>query len=239
MPVTRGSGNPNWTWDETLLALDMLYRRGALGRSHPEVIALSATLKAANLFPIEGRKDNFRNADGVALKLQNLMSAIDPKRGLSASATDRGVVVAFPQSRASELARVARNIAFALSNDATIPDVRNEEEAQFIEGRVLTARHRSRDIRLRRSLLRQTPDVALTCELCMFRPRASLSRQLRESFFETHHVIPLSASIETRATKISDLALLCAGCHRFLHKVIAQKHEWLTIEQARAVLNTG
>lgn len=96
MPVTRGSGNPKWTWDETLVALDLFYRRGALDRRHPEVVGLSDLLRGASLFPVKGRKDNFRNADGVALKLQNLMSALDSGRSLSASSTDRAVVAAFP-----------------------------------------------------------------------------------------------------------------------------------------------
>lgn len=237
MPITRGSGNPKWTWDETLIALDLLYRKGALDRRHPEVVGLSALLRAAELFPLEGRKDNFRNEDGVALKLQNLLSALDPSRGLSASSTDRAVVEAYPRWRADELALVADRIKAALKNPAAVEGgAKPEDDVEFVEGRILTAQHRSRDSRLRRRLLEQTSDEALTCEVCSFRAPIALERELRESFFETHHVLPLAASSGTRVTKLADLALLCAGCHRFLHKLMVRRQTWLTIEAARSLL---
>ena len=96
MPVTKGAGNPDWTLDETLLALDLLYRHGApLSKTHSDVGALSTILRAAHLFPIENRKENFRNGDGVALKMQNLQSALNPERRLSSSKTDRAAVAEF------------------------------------------------------------------------------------------------------------------------------------------------
>ncbi|MBA1140245.1 hypothetical protein [Mesorhizobium neociceri] len=81
MPVTQGSGNPDWTRDEALLALDLLYRNGKpIDRRHSDAIELSNVLRVAGIYPRAGRKDNFRNADGVALKMQNLLSAIAASR---------------------------------------------------------------------------------------------------------------------------------------------------------------
>lgn len=84
MPVTKGAGNPDWTEDETILALDLLLRRMPTipGKADQEIIELSNLLRALPVHPIEARKDNFRNPDGVALKLQNLYSAKTGK-GLS------------------------------------------------------------------------------------------------------------------------------------------------------------
>ena len=151
MPVTKGAGNPDWTLDETLLALDLLYRHGApLSKTHSDVGALSTILRAAHLFPIENRKENFRNGDGVALKMQNLQSALNPERRLSSSKTDRAAVAEFPPQRKLELAAIAAVILGELSRGTAIEDV--PEEEQFSEGRVITASHRARDRRLRRKV---------------------------------------------------------------------------------------
>ena len=73
MPVTQGAGNPDWNRDETLLALDLLYRHDTpIHKGHDDVAELSTLLRAARIHPLEGRRPSFRNADGVALKLQNL-----------------------------------------------------------------------------------------------------------------------------------------------------------------------
>lgn len=93
MPVTSGHGNPDWLPDETLLALDLLYRHEKpIGKTHQDVISLSKLLRETPWHPKKVRKDNFRKADGVALKLQNRQSALDPARGLSSSKTDRASV---------------------------------------------------------------------------------------------------------------------------------------------------
>jgi 5-methylcytosine-specific restriction enzyme A len=110
MPVTRGHGNPDWTRDETILALDLLYRFGKpLDRRHDAVAELSNLLRHSQLHPPEKRTETFRNADGVALKLQNLFSAVEPGRGLTYSKTDFEVVADFPRSgRANWLRSRAR-----------------------------------------------------------------------------------------------------------------------------------
>jgi 5-methylcytosine-specific restriction protein A len=233
MPVTRGSGNPIWTRDETILALDLLYRMGTLDQKHPEVISLSNLLRAANLVPIDRRKDNFRNADGVALKLQNLRSVLEPSRALSASKTDRSVVADFPRTFALELAVLASGIREILGNPTIKIEYHLEDDDDvFIEGRIQTSRHKSRERILRQRLLKKTSDERLVCTICAYAP-PDIERDLRESFFEAHHILPLAASTGIRQTKVSDLVLLCAGCHRFLHKLIVRKRAWLTIEDAK------
>lgn len=235
MPVTKGAGNPDWTWDETLLALDLLYRHGApLSRHHSYVLALSDTLRSAAFHPSEGRKENFRNPDGVALKMQNLQSAIDPARGLSSSHTDRAVVSEYPPSRKNDVAQIAATILSELALSPQIEEVPKDE--LFVEGQVVTASHRRRDRRLRRKLLDKRNDENLRCELCNFAPPA-LPRDLRESFFEAHHVIPLSHSFGETSTRVRDMALLCAGCHRFIHRLISRSKRWVDLAGARLALS--
>ncbi|MCV9960282.1 HNH endonuclease [Pararhizobium sp. BT-229] len=232
MPVTKGAGNPDWTWDETLLALDLLYRHdGPIDRHHPDVIDLSKALRAAEIYPREGRKDNFRNPDGVALKLQNLLSAIDPTRGLSSSKRDKQTVAEFPASRKVELANIAATILYELSVNPAPTEVSDDEV--FIEGQTVTAAHRRRDQRLRRRVLDKRKDM-LICELCDFIP-PPMTGALRESFFEAHHVVPLAEAKGHVATRVTDMALLCAGCHRFIHKLISSQRQWVGIKEARSM----
>lgn len=235
MPITQGAGNPDWNRDETLLALDLLYRHGTpLDKGHDDVAELSAVLRAALIHPVGVRRPSFRNADGVALKLQNLMSAIDPTRSLSSSAMDRALVAEYPASRAKDVAALATLIRNAIGLGEVAEPVPDDEV--FAEGYLLTSRHRSRDRRLRRKLLNRTGDEDLVCKICQF-TAPPLERQLRESFFEAHHIRPLSDVNGVTSTRVADMSLLCAGCHRFIHRLIALKKRWFSIEEARANLH--
>jgi len=227
MPITKGAGNPTWTWDETLLALDLLYRHDApIDRHHRDTISLSRLLRSARIHPLEGRKPSFRNADGVALKMQNLLSAIDQDRGLSSSKTDRQIVLEFPKTRARDVEMIAEQIRDAIDK-GTAPNLSSDDDV-FIEGHMLTSRHRRRESRIRKRLLARLSDDELICEMCGFVPPVS-ERIYRESFFEAHHVLPLAATKGTRSTRLSDMALLCANCHRFVHKLIAKEKRWFSI----------
>lgn len=53
------------------------------------------------------------------------------------------------------------------------------------------------------------------CECC----KISHDDNVRASVFEVHHKVPYAESFETRQLKISDLAVLCANCHRMIHKM--------------------
>ncbi len=230
MPITQGHGNPNWTKDETILALDLLYLHGKpLDRRHQDVTLLSNFLRQVSIHPLHLRTDKFRNPDGVALKLQNLFSAVEPGRGLTYSKTDLEIVTAFPKARKSELADIARLLRSSLLTHEPA-EVPVDEEEVFIEGRWLTSRHRHRDIRLRKRLLRSSPQ--LRCEICDFSP-PNFDRCIQESFFEAHHRIPISAAEGTVGTKVLDMALLCASCHRFIHRLIATEKRWVTPLEAR------
>lgn len=232
MPVTSGQGNPDWTREETLLALELLYRHDgkAIHKNHPDVLGLSNKLRSAVIHKEKSRKENFRNPDGVALKLQNLMSAINPERRISSTRTDRAVVTEFPQARYSELMDVCRAIDLAILNHALDDEVDLDEE--FVEGAHATARHRKRDRRLRQRLLKLRLNDRLRCEICDFTPPA-VGDELCTSFFEAHHDKPLADAEGERSTRVADMSLLCAGCHRFLHRLIAHQRRWVGVEEAR------
>src|SRR5512135_2132027 len=101
MAVTHGHGNPRWTRDETILALDLYFdtEDNIPGPNDPDVIDLSNILKKLPIHPYETRKASFRNPDGVAFKLQNLRSVATGKGLKNTSITDKTVWEEFKSNR--------------------------------------------------------------------------------------------------------------------------------------------
>lgn len=62
--------------DELILALDLYFRHSdARGRGdHPEVVALSDLLNQLPIHPVADREADFRNPNGVAMKLGNFQA---------------------------------------------------------------------------------------------------------------------------------------------------------------------
>lgn len=54
-----------------------------------------------------------------------------------------------------------------------------------------------------------------TCESC----KITHDDCIRASIFEVHHKVVYAENFETRRLKASDLAVLCANCHRMIHKM--------------------
>jgi 5-methylcytosine-specific restriction enzyme A len=51
-------------------------------------------------------------------------------------------------------------------------------------------------------------------------------------FIEAHHKQPLSERTTKRSTRIEDMALVCANCHRMIHT----GDKTLTLEELKALL---
>ena len=58
---------------------------------------------------------------------------------------------------------------------------------------------------------------AVFCENCNFSFEAKYGER-GKGFIEVHHVKPLAALLPNVVTKLSDLMLLCANCHRIVHR---------------------
>jgi 5-methylcytosine-specific restriction protein A len=57
----------------------------------------------------------------------------------------------------------------------------------------------------------------LECDICNFN-FSDVYGELGEGFIEAHHTVPVSQMKEGHQTKPEDLALVCANCHRMLHR---------------------
>jgi len=71
----------------------------------------------------------------------------------------------------------------------------------------------------------------LECECCEF-DFAKTYGVLGNEYIEAHHIIPVSdLHPNGDKTKKEEIALVCANCHRMLHKT----RPWLTIEELRSI----
>lgn len=218
--------NPPWTRDELILALDLYFRQhpAHISNSHPDVVSLSHLL---NQLPIHaGRSDpeRFRNPNSVYMKLCNFLR-LDPSysgRGLvSGSKRDAEVWAEFAHDR-SRLETVAAAIRALVEEQAAAAEELLEEDGyEAPEGRVLLREHLVRE--RRPELVRHKKQLVfrregrLACEVCGFDFRHRYG-QVGEGFIECHHTVPVSRLRPGEQTRIQDLSLVCANCHRMLHR---------------------
>jgi|GEM_PF-2087341 len=120
---------------------------------------------------------------------------------------------------------------------ATIPPT--EEDIGLAEGKAKLKAHfvRERAPGMRKRLFSARKHIGLFCDICGS-TGDSLDDEVRDAMFEVHHAVePISAG--QRKTRVEDLALLCACCHRLIHRLVRVRREWATIDQARRILSSG
>jgi len=71
----------------------------------------------------------------------------------------------------------------------------------------------------------------LFCEVCGF-DFAETYGALGDSYIEAHHRIPFAELNDVVETAVADLAMVCANCHRMLHRT----KPWLTIDELKVLL---
>jgi hypothetical protein len=81
------------------------------------------------------------------------------------------------------------------------------------------ARERSRAlIERKRQDFASRHDGRVFCEVCRFDFAERYPESLGAGFIEVHHLAPLSTRDEPRRTGLEDLLLVCANCHRMIHR---------------------
>ncbi|WEH33174.1 HNH endonuclease [Streptomyces sp. AM 4-1-1] len=236
--VIRSSRSPDWTRDEIILACDLAMTNGwkRLEFDDPRVIELSTLLQTMPIHPEELRNELFRNPNGVARKTVDITSRHPDYRGkpTNGNALDVEVMNDF-LVRPAEMAEVARRIRHGLvSGDFLdlLPEAEEEDDYGAPEGRLLLRHHRSRErnkaLRKKKidAVLRQGRQLA--CEACGF-DFEQVYGDRGSGYIECHHVVPLHEAGERR-TRLNDLALICANCHRMIHR----RAPWPTPGELRA-----
>lgn len=90
-------------------------------------------------------------------------------------------------------------------------------------------RERNRDIVIKKKQ-EAIKKGCLRCEICGF----SFIDKFGKEFIECHHKTPISQTGSGTKTKLEDLGLVCANCHRMLHSKF--KGKYLKMEELKALL---
>jgi len=110
------------------------------------------------------------------------------------------------------------------------------EEHSGHEGKPIWRLHKSRERDSK--LVRKKKEEALKnagkleCEVCQMDFEKTYGA-IGYGFAECHHVNPLAFRNENEETKLKELAILCANCHRMIHR----QKPWMSISELRKVYN--
>jgi len=113
-------------------------------------------------------------------------------------------------------------------------DRTDEGDEGFLEGRLKKAfryhhsRERNPEVVKRAKEHAKQRDPYLHCEVCGF----SFLKVYGQEYIEAHHIHPISERQEATVTRIEDIALVCANCHRMLHS----KQPGINVEKLKASL---
>lgn len=230
--------NPEWTRDELILLLDLYLRRGPTPAvpSDPDVVALSTLLRSSGLHGPAEVQDDFRNPVGICMQLATLLS-LDERysgRGLQGSSILAKQVWEDFSNRSDECHAIAEALrSHLVGADGSLVAT----DDSFAEGGLLLVVHRRHErsgaLVAKKKAQAEQRD-GLHCEVCSF-DFADKYGQRGLGFMECHHNVPLAALRAAIKTKLSDLALVCANCHRMLHRGATV---W-TIDQLRLSLRNA
>lgn len=111
----------------------------------------------------------------------------------------------------------------------------NEIASSFPEGSIVERTHLSRErnskvISIAKDVFKRQ-DGKLFCQVCGFDFEETYG-DLGKDFIEGHHTIPISEMQPGQPTKVEDIALVCANCHRMLHK----RRHWLLFSEIQNAL---
>lgn len=228
--------NPDWTRDELILALDLYFREPSArgNKTHPACRELSGFLNDLPIHGITPHSVTFRNANGVAMKLSNFLR-YDPTysgAGLSSGSQSEEEVWTTFAAHPEKLKEAASAIRAGATELRAAGVFARDDEEEAEEGRILTRVHklRERDSRLVRAKKTKVfqSTGALKCEVCTFDFAAEYG-QLGHGFAECHHGRPVSQLESGSKTRLSDLHVVCANCHRMLHR----GKKWLTVSELK------
>ena len=240
------SRNPTWNRDEIILALELYLsnRASPPSKTSPEVASLSALLNKMHRLSGTSAAPNLRNENGVYLKMMNLR-ALDPdytaqgKVGMQGGGALEKVLwteyAADQKGLALDARQIREAVESAVENDVAklpaAPPYEGEEGGVFI---TLHKRY-ERDPKLiaekRRAAAQAGP---LSCEVCAFNFERTYG-ELGIGYIEVHHLKPVHTMKAGDKTKLDDLALLCANCHRMAHR----SRNPLTLQEIAASLTSS
>jgi 5-methylcytosine-specific restriction protein A len=186
--------NPPWSRDEHIVALDfyLRYAPSIPDKSSVEIQELSRVLNHLHASISDERYDNFRNTNGVYMKLMNFRR-FDPNysgTGLANGSKDEELTWNLYADKPDLLSKIASNIRkFSLETKGSSSE-ESESDVEAEEGSILTKVHKYRE--RSRSLIQKKKEQhlrtnsVLACECCGF-VFGTKYGALGDGFIECHH----------------------------------------------------
>ncbi|MEJ8307991.1 HNH endonuclease [Agrobacterium larrymoorei] len=234
-----------WIADELILALSLYLNHGGSppNQYSLETISLSNELRVLGSLMGRRRRANYRSPSSVYMKAMNFRR-LDPKFinsgtvGLKNGSQAEQRIWDLYGNKPEELGQIASAIRAAIASQELLQITIADEDydaAEGVEGRVLVGLHRSKE--RDRAIVEKKKRHAikkygcLRCEGCriVFGEKYGAHG---DGFIEAHHLFPVRDMLPNHRTKIGDLALLCANCHRMVHKRVP----WLTIHELKDIV---
>ncbi|MEW8195555.1 MAG: HNH endonuclease [Candidatus Thiodiazotropha sp.] len=232
--------HPPWTRDELILALDLYFKEPSArgSKTHPAVIELSELLNRLPIRPPIDSDATYRNPNGVGLKLSNFLQYDPDYKGVGMKHGNKLEAVVWDEfaNGHDRLSQVAKAIRLNADTPQHAHTGGQQGDDEALEGRILTRVHKTRERdqglakKKKAKVIKSTGK--LKCEVCGF-DFSEKYGELGEGFAECHHTKPLSTLIPGEKTKLSDLAVVCANCHRMLHRA----KPWLSIDDLKKTIS--
>lgn len=120
-------------------------------------------------------------------------------------------------------------------NIVPVPIIEPDDEA-FPEGAIKQRLHLSRErnrklVASAKQRFKEQHGGRIFCQVCDF-DFSERYGPLGDDYIEAHHTLPISDLTESATTRIEDLAMVCANCHRMLHR----RRPWLKMNELRQLL---
>ena len=232
-----------WTRDELILVLDLYLNNRKTSYKLPTGTLARYSSYLKKIHGIEKNdSSDIRSPESVEIRLRNYAS-LDPywlaqgKKGLqnSETAAFREIWAEFHE-HPEDVSEIANEIKRALSsNDYILPKTNlDERKAKVFEGKQQLRSHYSRERKSQRKAKLKAFMASygsLFCEVCDD-DYANYDEEVRAKVFEVHHNVPLAIAFHQVGTRLDDLSVLCANCHRAIHAY----EEVPTVQQMREML---
>ncbi|MGI4807737.1 MAG: HNH endonuclease [Janthinobacterium lividum] len=236
---------PRWPTECLILLLDFYHKNGGLRLKEMDPISLALVEELHQLDQVlsVNLEATWRSVQAINIKINNFRF-FDPKfpnkPDYVIPSREEGEIWRNFEGKTEYLAEMAALIRLALQTEGqhdpfAIATGEMDGVMEAPEGRLLTVRHlryeRSTALAKTKKSRALSQAGRLACEVCNF----DFSKRYGprgHGFIECHHTRPVSELGDRGITRIEDLALICANCHRMIH---AQK-PWLSIEELIALL---